>query len=78
MNGTFIVARNNRRRDLTVGQGATFRVEGNLTIYGDLILEDDATLEFIGEDSVVNVFGDVELGDNATVTGTFRDVQDKF
>ena len=78
MNGTFIVARNNRRRDLTVGQGATFRVEGNLTIYGDLILEDDATLEFIGEDSVVNVFGDVELGDNATVSGTFRDVQDKF
>lgn len=78
MNGTLIVARNNRRRNLTVGEGATFRVEGNLTIYGDLILEDNATLEFIGEDSVVNIFGDVELGDDAEVTGTFRDVQGKF
>ena len=78
MNGTFIVARNSRRRNLTVGAGATFRVEGNLTIYGDLILEDNASLEFIGEDSVVNVFGDVNLGNNATVTGTFRDVQNKF
>ncbi len=78
MNGTFVVARNNRKRNVTLGQGATFRVEGNLTIYGDLILNDGATLEFLGDDSVVNVFGSVVLNGNAQVSGTFRDVQNKF
>ncbi|WP_343486228.1 hypothetical protein [Allomuricauda sp. d1] len=78
MNGTLIVARNSRRRNLTVGENGTFRVEGSLTIYGDLVLEDGATLEFIGSDSRVNIFGNVERGDNVTVMGTFDDVQDKF
>jgi hypothetical protein len=78
MQGTFIVARNNRRRNLRVGENGTFRVEGNLTIYGDLILEDGASLEFLGNDSTVNIFGDVQLGDNVTISGTFDDVQNKF
>ncbi len=78
MNGTLVVARNNNRRNVTVGAGANFRVEGNLTIYGDLILNDGASLEFLGEDSVVNVFGTVIKNGSATVSGTFRDVQNKF
>ena len=78
MRGVLVVARNNRRRNVTVGANATFRVEGNLTIYGDLILEEGATLEFLGNDSRVNIFGDVNRADSATVTGEFEDVQDKF
>ena len=78
MNGTFVVARNNRRRDLTVDNGATFRIEGNLTIYGDLILNDGATIEFLGEDSVVNIFGSVIRNGNTTVSGNFRDIRSKF
>jgi len=78
MNGNYTVGRNNRRRDIVLNQGATFRVEGNLTIFGDLILNDGATLEFIGEDSVVNIFGDVTIADSATVNGTFEDLQNKF
>lgn len=76
--GTFIVARNNRRRNLTVGENATLRVEGNLTIYGDLVLEDNATIEFIGETSRVNIFGNVDRGEDTSVLGTFDDIQDKF
>ncbi|MFX0556894.1 hypothetical protein ACOCEA_08850 [Maribacter sp. CXY002] len=78
MNGTFVVARNSRRKDVTVGENATFRVEGNLTIYGDLNLEDGATIEFIGENSVVNIFGSVNKHANANVLGTFNDVKAKF
>lgn len=78
MYGTFVVGSNRRRRDITVGEGATFRVEGNLTIFGDLILNDGASLEFLGGDSVVNVIGSVVRNGNTTVTGTFDDVANKF
>ena len=78
MSGSLTVGRNNRRRDVTVDEGATLRIEGDLTIYGDLILEDGATIEFIGPDSVVNIFGDVEQNGNVTIIGTFDDVKNKF
>ena len=78
MNGTLVVARNSRKRNVTVSSGATFRVEGNLTIYGDLVLNDGATIEFIGDDSVVNIFGKVKKSGNVTIDGKFEDVRDKF
>lgn len=78
MNGTFVIGRNNRRRDITVNQGATFRVEGNLTIYGDLVLNEGSTIEFIGSDSEVNIFGEVKKLGNVTVKGEFNDVRNKF
>jgi hypothetical protein len=78
MNGTITVGRNNKRRDIAIGEDAVFRVEGNLTIYGDLILEDGATMEFIGPASVVNIFGSVVKNGSVTVTGNFVDLQNKF
>ncbi|RKR13171.1 hypothetical protein CLV91_1886 [Maribacter vaceletii] len=78
MNGTFVVGRNNSRKNIVVNSGATMRVEGNLIIYGDLILNDGATIEFIGEDSVVNIFGDVKKSGNVSVEGKFKDVRNKF
>ncbi|MEL6917905.1 MAG: hypothetical protein AAFO99_09250 [Bacteroidota bacterium] len=78
MNGTFVVGRNNRRRNVTVDEGATLRIEGNLTIYGDLVLNDGATIEFLGEDSVVNIFGSVVRNGSTTVNGNFDDVRSKF
>lgn len=78
MYGTLVVGRNHKRRKITVGQGATFRVEGNLTIYGDLVLEDGATIDFVGNGSVVNIFGKVKKSSTAIVNGDFVDVQNKF
>ena len=78
MNGHLAVARNSRKGDVTVKPGATLRIEGNLTIYGDLNLEDGATIEFIGENNAVNIFGSVNRTGNTTVTGTFLDVRSKF
>jgi RNase P/RNase MRP subunit p29 len=78
LNGVLVVGRNHKRKNIVVKQDATFRVEGNLTIYGDLILEDGATIEFIGSDSVVNVFGRVNKSETAEVKGDFVDVRNRF
>ena len=78
MNGTFVVGRNNKRKNVTVGKDATLRVEGNLTIYGDLILEDGATIEFIGNSSIANIFGEVDRKGDVMVQGNFTDFQNKF
>jgi len=78
MNGTFVVGRNNNRKNVNVNDGATLRVEGNLTIYGDLNLNDGSTIEFVGENSVVNIFGSVNRNGNTAVEGSFRDIKNKF
>jgi len=78
MNGTLVVGSNKKRKKITVEKGAVLRIEGNLTIYGDLELKDDSTIEFIGANSVVNIFGDVKIGDNVTISGDFDDAQNKF
>ncbi|MBU3024793.1 hypothetical protein [Zobellia galactanivorans] len=78
MNGTLVVGRNNKRKNIVVNKDAVLRIEGNLYIYGDLILNEGATVEFIGDDSVANIFGSVKLLENAKVKGTFKDLQGKF
>ena len=71
-------ARNNRRRDLVVEAGATLRIEGTLVVYGDLILEENAKLEFLGDENRAYIYGDVEQAGSAEVNGTFSDYLNKF
>lgn len=78
MNGNLVVGRNNKRKDITVNSGATLRIEGDLIIYGDLVLNDGATIEFLGNTSSANIFGKVTQSGNSTVTGTFNDIRNKF
>ncbi|MDC6351443.1 hypothetical protein PP178_07745 [Zeaxanthinibacter sp. PT1] len=78
LNGVLIVGRNNGRKDITVKKGATFKIEGDMILYGNLKVEEGATLEFLGDSSVANVFGDVVIHENATVKGNFEDVRGKF
>ncbi|VAW11167.1 hypothetical protein MNBD_BACTEROID03-903 [hydrothermal vent metagenome] len=76
--GVLVVGRNHKRKNIVVKQDATFRVEGNLTIYGDLILKDGATIEFIGSSLVVNVFGRVNKSETAEVKGDLVEVRNRF
>lgn len=46
-----------------------------ITIYGDLILEEGATLECIGDANGINLFGEVINGLNVTICGSFDDMQ---
>ncbi|MDM9631666.1 hypothetical protein [Robiginitalea aurantiaca] len=75
--GTLAIGTNADKGSLTVSAGSLLQIEGNVTIYGDLILEDGAQVEFIGN-SIIDIFGDVSAGREATVSGTFRDVRNKF
>jgi hypothetical protein len=76
--GTMAIGTNQDKGSLTVGSGALLQIEGNVTIYGDLILEDGARVEFLGNSSVIDIFGDVSSGKEATVAGKFRDVRHKI
>ncbi len=76
--GTMAVGQYKRRRSITVNEGSTLRIEGDVTIYGDLILNDGASVEFLGSGSVVDVFGEVKINGDVSITGTFRDVRGRF
>lgn len=76
--GTMAVGRNSQRRNLKIGENGLFQLEGDVTVYGDVILMEGATLEFLGSDSVIDVFGEVKYEGAATVKGSFRDVRGKF
>ncbi|MBU2996380.1 hypothetical protein KO500_08035 [Cellulophaga baltica] len=78
MNGTFIVGNNRNKKNITVGKNATFRIEGDLGIYGDLILEEGAHLEFIGNESLTYITGSVIKAESATIIGEFNDYNNKF
>ncbi len=78
MNGVIVVGRVNKQKEIIVKSGATLRIEGNMTIYGDLILEDGATIEFLGISSIATIWGEVEKKGTVTITGTFNDYYDKF
>lgn len=76
--GTLAIGRNDQRRNLKVGVGGILRIEGDVTIYGDLILEQGSRVEFLGSDSEIDIFGSVKYLGESTVLGTFRDVRNKF
>ena len=78
MFGTMAVGRNTQRRNIKVGENGLLQVEGDVTVYGDIMLMEGATLEFLGSDSAIDVFGEVRYEGAATVKGTFRDVRGKF
>lgn len=78
MNGTIVIGRVNRQRDIVVKAGATLRVEGTMAVYGDLILEEGATLEFLGDNPIAAIWGSVSKANSATITGTFNDYYDRF
>lgn len=78
MNGNLVVGRNNKRKNVLIKENATLKIEGNLIIYGDLVLDDGATLEFIGEGSIANIFGNVKKSESAEVKGKFNDIKSKF
>ena len=75
--GTLAIGSNAAPGTLTVGAGSLLQIEGNVTIYGDLIMEEGAQVEFIGN-SVIDIFGNISGKQQATVLGTFRDVRNKF
>ena len=63
---------------LKVDGGGKLKIQGNLTIYGNLQLASNSTLEFVGTNNTVAIYGTVTKGTNVTITGTYTDVNGKL
>lgn len=63
---------------LIINSNAVMRVEGDVVIYGHLILNSGAKLEFVGNNSSITIHGNVTKGNNVTITGTFTDTFNKL
>lgn len=56
----------------------TFKVEGSVVIYGNLILNSNAKLEFLGSGSSITIYGNVTKNSNVTITGNYTDTFNKL
>ncbi|PZR19851.1 MAG: hypothetical protein DI539_12590 [Flavobacterium psychrophilum] len=63
---------------LNVNSNATLKIEGSVVVYGNMILNSGAKLEFVGSGSSITIFGTVTKGSNVTITGTYVDTFNKL
>jgi hypothetical protein len=63
---------------LNVNSNATLKIEGSVVIYGNMILNSGAKLEFVGSGSSITIFGTVTKGSNVTITGNYTDTFNKL
>ncbi len=64
--------------DVKVIYGGHLVIEGNVIIEGDLVLGKGATLEFLGDNSSIEVLGKAKIHHKANITGEFTDVSQKI
>ncbi|WP_417885385.1 hypothetical protein [Zunongwangia sp.] len=72
--GAMAVGTFGKNDDLSINSNAVLRVEGNLTVYGNLNLQSGATLEFVGEDSSLKVYGKIKQNSGSQITGNYIDI----
>ncbi|MCW0484777.1 hypothetical protein [Gaoshiqia sediminis] len=80
--GTFTMigslAQGTKNQDLIINGSGTLRIEGSLVVYGDLVLNSNSTLEFMGSGSSITVYGEVRKGDNVNIIGDFNDTNNSL
>ncbi|SHH55846.1 LVIVD repeat-containing protein [Flavobacterium defluvii] len=64
--------------ELIINDKALLQIEGSVVIWGDLRLNSGAKINFIGNDSSITIYGKVIKGSNVTITGTYRDTENKL
>jgi hypothetical protein len=74
LHGTLAFGQYGKSNALIINNNASLDIEGSLVIYGDLILNSGAKLNFIGNGSTVSIYGKVTKGNNVTITGNYTDV----
>lgn len=78
MHGSLSAGQISKGSSLIINNKAVVSMEGSLVVYGDLILNNGATLNFLGTGSSIAVYGRVTKNGNATITGTYTDVFGKI
>ena len=69
---------NASNRWLSLNVNGTMKIEGSVVIYGNLILNSGAKLEFLGSDSEITIHGTVTKNSGVTITGTYKDTFNKL
>ncbi|MCF1749702.1 hypothetical protein [Mariniradius sediminis] len=78
INGAFVFGQYNRNNTLSINSNATLKISGEVVIYGDLNLNSGATLEFVGQNDKITIFGRVNKGSGVTIKGDFEDTEGKL
>jgi hypothetical protein len=63
---------------LSLNINGTMKIEGSVVIYGNLILNSGAKLEFLGSNSEITIHGTVTKNNGVTITGTYKDTFNKL
>lgn len=64
--------------ELIINSNALLQVEGSVVIWGDLRLNSGAKINFIGNDSSITIYGKVTKNSGVTITGTYKDTENKL
>ncbi|WDF65759.1 hypothetical protein [Flavobacterium sp. KACC 22763] len=64
--------------ELIINNNALLQIEGSVVIWGDLRLNSGAKINFIGNNSSITIYGKVTKGSNVTITGTYKDTENKL
>ena len=64
--------------ELIINSNATLQIEGSVVIWGDLRLNSGAKINFIGNDSSITIYGKVTKNSGVTITGNYKDTENKL
>ncbi|MCH8523589.1 MAG: hypothetical protein LAT52_03480 [Balneolales bacterium] len=78
MRGSLAFGQLHGNTSLIVNSGAILRVEGSLVIYGNLIMNSNSTIEFVGEASSITIHGSVTRNTGSQIRGLYTDVMGKL
>lgn len=56
----------------------TMKIEGSVVVYGNMILNSGAHLEFLGSGSSITIYGNVIKNSGVTITGSYTDTFNKL
>lgn len=68
----------NKSNSFNINKNATLYIEGSMVIYGNMILNDGATIEFLGAGASVTIYGDVIKNGTVTIKGNYTDTFNKL
>ena len=78
MSGSLAVGAVGKNDQLTINSNSVLRIQGSLTIYGDLHLNSGSTIEFVGDNSTIHIYGEVKRNKDAKVLGEYSDTSNKL
>ncbi|MRX70020.1 Uncharacterized conserved protein [Flavobacterium resistens] len=64
--------------ELIINSNALLQIEGSVVIWGDLRLNSGAKINFIGNNSSITIYGKVTKNSGVTITGTYKDTENKL